>query len=75
MRDDLLVFAEVKARATHADALESLGQRQVKRLFAAAEHFLASLPTPHTGDIRFDMITVAADGTIHHLPNALLVEG
>lgn len=73
-RGDMLVCVEVKARSTHEGALESLGRRQVQRLFAAAEHYLSNLPIPHMGDMRFDVITVAADGTLQHLEHALIPE-
>jgi putative endonuclease len=43
-RRHLLVFAEVKARASLAEAAESVDQRQRRRIAAAAEIWLAANP-------------------------------
>ena len=59
-----IVFVEVKARASETQALESLGMRQIKRIVAAAEHYVSTLPAcPY--DLRFDVITVCETGLTH----------
>ncbi len=63
-RDTLLVFVEVKARVDEVRALESLQPRQIKRIIAAAEHFLIDISHINP-DIRFDVITISAAGLTH----------
>jgi putative endonuclease len=62
-RRQLLVFAEVKARASLDEAAESVNVRQRRRIAAAAEIWLANNPDKSIRDIRFDAILVAP-GTI-----------
>lgn len=57
-RGGAVVFVEVKLRRTRADALESLGPRQRRRIAAAAEVFLASRPRLSGLDARFDVMLV-----------------
>jgi putative endonuclease len=58
-RRRLLVFAEVKARASLDEAAESVNDRQRRRIAAAAEIWLAANADPSIEDIRFDAILVA----------------
>jgi putative endonuclease len=58
-RRRLLVFAEVKARASLDEAAESITERQRRRIAAAAEVWLAANPDQTIHDIRFDAILVA----------------
>lgn len=58
-RRRLLVFVEVKARATIDDAAELVNVRQRRRIAAAAEIWLAANPDDSIRDIRFDAILVA----------------
>jgi putative endonuclease len=57
-RRHLLVFAEVKARASLAEAAESVDERQRRRIAAAAEIWLAANPDETIFDIRFDAILI-----------------
>jgi putative endonuclease len=57
-RGRLLVFAEVKARATLAAAAEALGPRQRRRIARAAAHYQARLPAGADCRIRFDLVLV-----------------
>src|SRR5262249_57760808 len=50
-----LVFVEVKARARLDDAALSLTPRQLKRIVAAAEAWLAAHPDDGEREIRFDV--------------------
>lgn len=78
----LLVFVEVKARRGTAQGtpLEAVTSHKVRRLSAAAAHYLASRP-PGTASCRFDVITLGPDRDwlgfhkIRHVQNAFSVEG
>jgi putative endonuclease len=69
-RRHLLVFAEVKARASLDEAAESVNERQRRRIAAAAEIWLAANPDEMFGDIRFDAILVAPGKMPRHIPAA-----
>ena len=69
-RRRLLVFAEVKARATIDEAAESVNERQRRRIAAAAEVWLAANPDKSILDIRFDAILVAPGKIPRHIPAA-----
>ena len=70
-RDGLLAFIEVKARPSLAEAAFALGPRQRARLVAAAECWLAENPGGHgAAGIRFDVLLVAADGTVRRIADA-----
>ena len=77
-RRRLLVFAEVKARASFDEAAESINERQRRRIAAAAEAWLAANPDEMIRDIRFDAILVATGKIPRHIPaafrNQLVVE-
>ena len=70
MRRRLLIFVEVKARATLDVAAESVTERQKQRIAAAAEVWLAANPVPAICDIRFDAILVAPVRLPRHIPAA-----
>jgi len=72
-RDGLLVFVEVKARPTLADAAFALGPRQRARLVAAADAWLAANPTHGAAGVRFDVLLVAADGAVRRIRDAFRV--
>jgi putative endonuclease len=69
-RRRLLVFAEVKARASLDEAAESVNERQRRRIAAAAEVWLAANPDKTILDIRFDAILVAPGRIPRHIPAA-----
>jgi len=69
-RRHLLVFAEVKARASLDEAAESVSDRQRRRIAAAAEIWLAANPDKTIRDIRFDAILVAPGKIPRHIPAA-----
>src|SRR4029079_19682894 len=69
-RRRLLVFVEVKARATLEDAAESVNQRQRRRIAAAAEVWLVANPDTNISDCRFDAILVAPGKIPRHIPAA-----
>jgi putative endonuclease len=69
-RRHLLIFVEVKARATLEAAAESVTERQQRRIAAAAEAWLAAFPQPAIRDMRFDVILVAPGKLPRHIPAA-----
>jgi len=69
-RRQLLIFVEVKARATLDGAAESVLPRQRQRIVAAAEAWLATYPDPKILDMRFDAILVAPGKLPRHIPSA-----
>ncbi|MFM7779405.1 MAG: YraN family protein [Alphaproteobacteria bacterium] len=73
-REGLLAFIEVKARPSLAEAAFALGPRQRARLVAAAEAWLAEHPNHGSAGMRFDVMLVAADGTIRRIADAFRVE-
>jgi putative endonuclease len=69
-RRNLLVFVEVKARATLDDAAWSVTDRQRVRIIAAAEAWLARNADDRISDIRFDAMLVAPGHIPRHIPAA-----
>jgi putative endonuclease len=69
-RRHLLVFAEVKARASLDEAAEAVSDRQRRRIAAAADIWLAANPDETIRDIRFDAILVAPGKIPRHIPAA-----
>ncbi|MGC1466445.1 MAG: YraN family protein [Pseudolabrys sp.] len=69
-RRHLLIFVEVKARATLDDAAESVTPRQRTRIAAAAELWLAQYPDATIQDIRFDAMLVAPGKLPRHIQGA-----
>lgn len=66
----LLAFIEVKARPSFRDAAFALGGRQRGRLLAAAEVWLAGNPGHGAAGMRFDVVLVAADGSVQRIADA-----
>jgi len=58
-QDDLVVFCEVKQRASLDAAAEALAPRQRRRIAAAAEAWLAAQPELAALTLRFDAVLVA----------------
>ena len=65
----VLVFVEVKARASRAEAAHALSARQWARLEGAALHYAAETDQAQC-DMRFDVVLVSADGVCERLENA-----
>lgn len=64
----LVIFAEVKARATRDAAAASLSSRQTARLMAAAEIYLAD-HCPFGQEARFDLVMIDKHAMVEVLPN------
>lgn len=70
-RRNILLFVEVKARASLDEAAEAVTPRQQHRIVAAAEAWLATYPPDsRITDIRFDAILVAPGKMPRHIPGA-----
>ena len=69
-RGRLIVFAEVKARRDHDNALSAVTERQARRIVDAARFWLASNNIAEGHDCRFDIITVNPYLWPRHIPNA-----
>ena len=71
LRDgDALVFVEVKQSGSFDRAAESLSERQMRRIYGAAEEFLATQPLGQLTEARFDVALVNGQGAIRILENA-----
>jgi putative endonuclease len=73
-RGRVLVFVEVKARATLDAAAESLQARQQRRIAAAAAAWLSLNPHDIDKNIRFDAVLVAPGKIPRHIPAAFETE-
>jgi len=69
-RNNLVVFVEVKKRATIALAAESVTSRQQQRLYRAAETYIAAHPALSSCDCRFDAVLFDAQMKVEYLENA-----
>jgi putative endonuclease len=71
VRGQRLAFVEVKRRPTLDAAKHSIGERQTRRLAAAAEQWVWQHPAYHTYEIGLDAVMVAPGRWPSHLPNEL----
>lgn len=71
---DLVVFCEVKLRASLDDAAFSLLPRQRRRIAAAAAAYVADHPELSALNMRFDAVLLARSGAAEHLPGAFEAE-
>ena len=71
LRDaDGLIFVEVKKSRSFDRAADRLSRRQMARLCAAAEEFVAGEPRGALTDMRFDVALQNAHGEIRIIENA-----
>ena len=70
-RDGLLVFVEVKRRASLAEAAFALSARQSLRLQAAAEIWMAEHPGQGSAGVRFDVLLLDPSGAMRRVMDAL----
>ncbi len=73
-REGVLVFVEVKSRASLADAAYALGPRQMQRLLAAAEAWMAANPDQGEAGVRFDVMLVDPAGQVRRIVDAMRAE-
>lgn len=69
-RRGVLVFVEVKARATFDEAAEAIGKRQQNRIVAAARSWLAAHPDDADSPMRFDAVLVVPLRLPRHIMSA-----
>jgi len=69
-RGKLLVFVEVKARASLDAAAESIRRTQKNRIVRAAEAYLSRHPSYVHHDMRFDAVLIAPNTLPRHLKAA-----
>ncbi len=67
---DGVVFVEVKKSRDFARAAERLSRRQMARIYASAEAFLAGEPRGQLTNARFDVALVDASGQFEIIENA-----
>lgn len=68
---DAIVFVEVKASSTHAQAAERLRAAQSSRIMRAAEEYLGGEPAGALTSVRFDVALVDGVGRVEVIENAL----
>ena len=73
-RGDLVVFVEVKRRATLDQAIDSLTPFQRQRIERGAAWFLARRPDRKECGVRFDMVLVAPWRLPRHIPDAWRID-
>ncbi|EFG84071.1 hypothetical protein GHA01_12640 [Novacetimonas hansenii] len=74
IRDGLLVFTEVKARASIMQAGDAISPRTMQRLMNAAQG-LCMLNAGWVYDgMRFDVVVVLPDGHMHRIEDAFRME-
>lgn len=73
-RGRVVIFTEVKARASISDAAHTISARQRRRIVRAAEHWLAHNPQSADVDLRFDVILIGRACTFRHLKDAFQAE-
>lgn len=71
-RHNQWVFVEVKCSKTIAQAALRVTQRQIERVHAAAEFYLAKLGLHGVVDCRFDAAFVDANGHVEIVENAFI---
>ena len=65
-----LIFVEVKQSRDFSHAAESLGARQMQRIYRSAEEYLAHEPNGSLTNVRFDVALVDGTGATHIIENA-----
>jgi putative endonuclease len=69
-KGDVTAFIEVKARESENLALESVTERQARRISAAARFWMARDRKANLGICRFDIVTVRPYHWPQHIENA-----
>lgn len=67
-----LIFVEVKKSRSIAEAASHLGPRQIKRLWRAAEEYLANEPKGSLTEVRFDVALLDNTGRFEIIENAFV---
>ena len=67
---ETLVFVEVKKSRNFATAAARVSQRQMRRIYASADHYLGGLNRGSDSNARFDVALVDQHGVVEILENA-----
>ncbi|MEP3056243.1 YraN family protein [Ascidiaceihabitans sp.] len=67
---DDLIFIEVKQSRSFDRAVQRVSPRQMQRIYAAAEEFLAGEPRGALTNVRFDVALVNGQGEVRIIENA-----
>lgn len=67
---DGLIFIEVKQSRSFDRAVQRVSPRQMQRIYAAAEEFLAGEPHGALTNVRFDVALVNGQGEVRIIENA-----
>ena len=70
LKNNCLVFVEVKKRSSLEKAAYAVSENQQKRIIRGAEFFLKTHQKYRSCDIRFDVVLIAFPFKIKHLKNA-----
>lgn len=70
-RGRTIVFVEVKARASLAEAFDAIGASAEQRIVAAADMWLSAHPDAAGLDLRFDLVLIVPWRLPHHVENAI----
>ncbi|MDP2699181.1 YraN family protein [Thalassospira sp.] len=70
-KNNILIAIEVKRRANHTTALESISRRQQQRIAKSLEIYAGQ--NGFDGDLRCDVMTVGHRMGIRHLKNAWMI--
>ena len=74
-QDDLILIVEVKARPTLEQAMDAVSRTSMKRIEGASDIWLADQPDYHLLSLRYDLIAMLGDGTLHHIPALFTADG
>lgn len=66
---ETIVFVEVKAASSIQSAITRLGPPQMRRIHAAAEEFIGTLPSGSLTEVRFDLACVDKTGAPQIMEN------
>ena len=69
-KGEVTAFIEVKARASHDEAVESVTFTQARRISAAAAHWMAQDAVANNGTCRFDIVALNSTLIPTHIENA-----
>ncbi|MEM6578544.1 MAG: YraN family protein [Pseudomonadota bacterium] len=69
-QNGVVVFCEVKSSKNRERAIQSLSERQIACICAAAEEYVGALPDGQLTEMRFDFAIVGPDGMPEILQNA-----
>jgi putative endonuclease len=73
-RRGVVVFVEVKARASIDEAVEAVTERTKRRVMSAADLWLARHPQHANAGVRLDVIVVTPGKMPRHIVNAFIAE-